>query len=70
VATIRKREGRRGITWQAIVRKKDCRPITRSFRLKRNAEAWATSVEDAVNKDEYTVTSEARKHTIRDMLER
>jgi integrase len=70
VATIRKREGKRGTTWQAIVRKKDSRPITKSFRLKRDAEDWATSVEDALNKDEFVPTPEGRRRTIRDMLER
>jgi integrase len=41
-----------------------------SFRTKTEANAWATSVEDAINKDEYLPSPEAKRRTVREMLER
>lgn len=70
MATIRKREGPRGTSWQVIVRKKNSRSQTKTFRLKRDAEDWATSIEDALNKDEFVPTPEGRRRTVRDLLER
>ena len=79
MAMIRKREGkkrdtdgkvRKTITWQATVRKGDHPAKYKSFKTKREAEAWATSVEDAINKDEFVPSPESRRRTIREMLER
>jgi len=41
MATIRKR----GDRWQARVRRKNCPTISRSFRLKADAERWASGIE-------------------------
>jgi len=79
MAMIRRREGKKKnadgkvkktVTWQAVVRKEDHRPKYKSFKTKRGAEVWATSVEDAINKDEFVPSAESRKKTVRDMLER
>ena len=68
MAMIRRREGKKKnadgkvkktVTWQAVVRKEDHRPKYKSFKTKRGAEVWATSVEDAINKDEFVPSAES-----------
>ena len=66
MSTIRKR----GTRYQAVVRMGGQRPMYGSFRTKTEAKAWATSVEDAINKDEYLPSPEAKRRTVREMLER
>jgi integrase len=66
MASIRKRNNR----WQAVVRWGGRPPQYGSFRTKKEAQSWATSIEDAINKDEYLPTSEAKRRTVTEMLER
>lgn len=74
MATIRKRVGSKGgkktVHWQAVVRRGDHRPQYKSFDTKAEADAWATGLENAINRDEYVPSPEGRKHTVRDLLER
>ena len=79
MAMIRKREGqkkgkdgkvRKTVSYQVTVRKGDHRAQYKSFKTKRAAQAWATSVEDAINKDEFVPNPESRRRTIKEMLER
>jgi integrase len=70
VATIRKREGKKGVGWQAIVRRGDHPPQRKTFHKKSDAEAWATALESKINADEYVPSPEARRRTVREMLER
>ena len=79
MAMIRKREGqkkgkdgkvRKTVSYQATVRRGDHRALYKSFKTKREAEAWATSVEDAINKDEFVPNPESKRRTIKEMLER
>jgi integrase len=69
MATIRKRTGARGTRWQAIVRRGG-QAESKSFGTKREATEWAAAVETAINKDEFTVGSEARRHTVGEMIDR
>ena len=41
MATIRKR----GAKWQVQVRRAGCRPVSRSFHVRRDAQAWARQTE-------------------------
>jgi integrase len=79
MAMIRKRVGkkkgadgiaRKTVTWQAVVRRQDCPIQTKTFKTRREAESWATSIEDAINKDEYIPSPESKRRKIREMLER
>ena len=45
MATIRKRNGRSGIRWQARIRKANAPMLTRTFNYKADAEAWARETE-------------------------
>ena len=77
--TIRKREGvktgvdgkvRKTVRYQAVVRLGGHPPQYGSFRTKTAAKEWATSIEDAINKDEHIPTREAKRRTVSEMLER
>ncbi len=46
MASFRNRNNR----WQAIVRRGEQRAQYRSFRTKKEAQDWATSIEDAINR--------------------
>jgi integrase len=74
VATIRKRvgnkAGRQTTSWQAIVRRGGHRPQSKTFRTKSEAQAWATSVENAINRDEFIPSPQDKKRTMRELLER
>jgi integrase len=69
MATIVRRKGKRGTRWMCMVRRSGHR-TTKTFGTKREAEAWAASVENAINRDEFTPTTEARTRTVTELLER
>jgi integrase len=67
VATIR----RRGSTWQVQIRRHDHWPLSRTFRLKSDAELWARQKETQLDRGELPVdTRLLRSHTLADLLER
>ena len=74
MATIRKRLGRKAgrktTSWQAVVRRGGQRTISKTFGTKTEADAWATSVENSINRDEFISSPESRRRTVTDMLER
>lgn len=47
MATFRKLESGR---WQAVVRKRGHKPVSKTFRTKHQASAWAVETEDAINR--------------------
>ena len=67
MATIR----RRGIAWQVQVRRQGHAPLSRTFRLKANAELWARQKEAEIDRGVLPVdTRSLRSHTLADLLER
>jgi integrase len=67
VATIR----RRGSTWQVQIRRHGHAPLSRTFRLKPDAELWARQKEAQLDRGELPVdTRVLRSHTLADLLER
>jgi integrase len=67
MATIR----RRGTTWQVQIRRHGHAPLSRTFRLKSNAEVWAREKEAQLDRSELPVdTRSLRSHTLADLLER
>ena len=68
--TLRMREGKKGICSQAIVRRGDHPPQRKTFDRKSDAGAWATTLESRINSDEDVPLPEAKRRTIREMLER
>lgn len=71
MAAIRKRKGTgKKVRWQAQVRRDGHHPQTKTFDTKAEAEAWAASIETAINRDEFVPSPEAKRRTVREMLER
>src|SRR5262249_4063202 len=67
MATIR----RRGSTWQVQIRRHGHPPLSRTFRLKSDAELWARQKEAQLDRGELPVdTRVLRSHTLADLLER
>jgi integrase len=67
MATIR----RRGTTWQVQVRRQGHSTLSRTFRLKADAEQWARHKEAEIDRGELPVDTRAlRSHTLADLLER
>jgi integrase len=72
MATINSREDQDGITigWQAIVRRKGHPSQTKTFRAKRDAEAWARGVESDMERGIWRDRSEAESTTLAECIER
>ena len=72
MATINPREDQDGITigWQAIVRKKGYPSQSKTFRTKRDAEAWARLTESAMERGLWQNQSDADSTTLADALDR
>jgi hypothetical protein len=67
MATIR----RRGVTWQVQVRRQGHATLSRTFRLKADAEQWARQKEAEIDRGELPVdTRVLRSHTLAHLLER
>ena len=69
MATIRKREGAKGARYQALVRL-DGVVRTSTFRTKSEAKAWARKAETSITEGKHVPTTESKRRTVRDLLER
>ncbi len=70
MAYFRKRQGKKGVRWQAVIRRGDRHSQVATFRTKGEAEEWANEVELAISKGKYLPSHEAKRRTVRDLLER
>lgn len=72
MASITAREDQDGIVigWQARVRKKGYPVQTRTFRLKSDAQVWARSVENEMDRGIFVSRVEAENTTLSDALDR
>jgi integrase len=72
MATINPRQDQDGITigWQAIVRRKGYPSQTKTFRTKKDAEAWARGVEAEMDRGVWRDRSAAEGTTLRECLDR
>jgi integrase len=67
MANIRRRKS----TWQAQVRRQGYTPLSRTFRLRADAELWARQVEAEFDRGGLPVDNRAlRSHTLADLLKR
>ena len=70
MATIEKRSGKGGTTWPVRVRRLGQPQLTKSFETKKAAQEWAAEPEAKVFAGEQLATSEARKRTVTDAIDR
>jgi hypothetical protein len=67
MATIRKR----GAKWQVRVRRAGCRPVSRSFHVLRDAQAWARQTELQAGRSELSSDPKAlQRVTLGRLVER
>lgn len=71
MATFEKRVGKTGkTTWRVRVRRHGGPWLTKSFTRKMDAEAWARGIEHQLDAGEHVPSSEARKRTLADAIDR
>ncbi len=69
MATIRKRVGSKGTRYMAVVRREG-QSCTATFRTKSEAKKWAGITEAAITQGKHLPNPEAKRRTVRDLLER
>ena len=70
MATIRKREGKKGTSYQVQVRLKGGEMETASFKSLTKAKLWAQSIEASMREGRHFTGSESKKYTLSDLIER
>ena len=70
MATIRKREGKKGTTYSVQVRVKGGNSESASFSSLTKARLWAQSIEAAIRDGRHVTGSEAKRHTLKELAER
>jgi integrase len=71
LATIQERKSSDGKTkYRVIVRMKGCPPQSATFERKTDAKKWAQDTESAIREGRHFKTVEAKKHTLREMVDR
>lgn len=67
MATIRKRGN---LQWQAIVKRRGYPLTSKTFEVRKDAEAWARSIERDMDRGQYLPHSDAERTLLRDLIER
>ncbi len=70
MASIRKREGKTGISYRVDVRLKGFPAQRATFRRLTDAKRWAQHTEAAIREGRYFKTAKSRKHTLSELVER
>ena len=70
MATIRKRDGKNGSSYQVQIRIKGGGIESASFKSLTKAKIWAQSVEASIRDDKHFIKNAAKKHTLSDLIER
>jgi len=68
MATIRKRLGKKGTRYMAVVRREG-QSRTATFRTKSEAEKWAGVIEAEITQGKHLPNPESKRRTVRDLLE-
>ena len=70
MASIRKREGKNGASYQVQVRVKGGGVESASFKSLTKAKLWAQGVEASIRDGKFFTRSAAKKYTLCDLVER
>ena len=70
MATIRKRDGKKGVGYQVQVRIKGGDVETASFKSLTKARLWAQSIESSIREGRHFTGSESKKFTLSDLIDR
>ncbi|MBR9707261.1 MAG: site-specific integrase [Candidatus Diapherotrites archaeon] len=69
MASIRKRTGKKGTTYNVEIRMKGASPQRASFTSLTKAKAWVQSTESAIREGRHFTTTEAKKYTVKQLIE-
>ncbi len=70
MAWIGKVEGKRGVRWKAVIRRRGYPPASQSFDRKTDAEKWARGIEARIEAGKFRDESQARRHTVGELIDR
>ena len=70
MATIRKRDGKNGSSYQVQIRLKGGGIESASFKSLTKAKIWAQSVEASIRDGKHFAKNAAKKNTLRDLIKR
>lgn len=71
MATIQRREGRDGkVTYRVMVRLRGHAPESATFARRTDAKRWATQTEAAIREGRHFTGTEARRHSVADLVDR
>lgn len=70
MASIRRVQGAKGLRWRVQIRRKGYEQQSAYFDRKSDAETWARKIEAAIDAGKHPIGSEAKKHTIAEVIER
>jgi len=70
MASITKREGKKGTTYKATIRMKGYPTQTETFKRMTDAKRWAADTESAISQGKHFQTIEAKKHTVSELIDR
>ncbi|MBU2766531.1 site-specific integrase [Acidithiobacillus ferrivorans] len=68
MATFKKREGKKGVRWQAIVRRRGSVDLVQTFGTQKEAEVWARKQEVAIDEGRQPIGRDHAKMTLHDAL--
>ncbi|MBL4874794.1 MAG: hypothetical protein JKY41_15790, partial [Rhodobacteraceae bacterium] len=69
MANIQKREGKNGVRWRALVRMFGVQE-SQTFDRKKDAVAWASSLETSIANGAQIIGGEARRRTLDELIDR
>ena len=70
MASIQKISGKKGDRWKAVVRRKGFGTQTQTFGRKKDAEAWARSIDTKIDSGALLVSSEVKRTTVAELIDR
>ena len=70
MAWIQKVEGKRGVRWKAVIRRRGYPSTSETFERKTDAEKWSRGVEAKIEAGKFQDRSQARRHTVGDLIDR
>ncbi|WP_291734772.1 site-specific integrase [Leisingera sp. F5] len=70
LASVQRVQSAKGIRWRAQIRRKGYEQQSAYFDRKSDAEAWARQIEAGIDAGKNPIGSEAKKHTLADVIDR
>ena len=70
MASFQKVSGKKGVRWKAVIRRRGYNTQTQTFGRKKDAETWVTAIEAKIDNGSLLISSEARRITVGELIDR